>query len=286
MKNTIKHASRIFNVFLSKFELKLDKINKDFIVFPIEKNQRDILFDDLSIFYEYWLINQKIYPAKFDFDIREQVEEFYLNWVETPFNSQFGGSRFNNLLWLNLLARTISPDIIVDSGTYQGASAWALKTGAPSARVMSFDISLDNLILRTKDVEYYEHDWTDIPDLNNAKFLTLCYFDDHLNQAKRLIEAADRGCELLVFDDDFPLSAYYHMAPDASVLPKIEFLLDERIDNIEFLYWGNKNLKLSWKVDHDIIRRARERIDATERLPSSSLITGIHQTPYRILRTK
>lgn len=286
MKNVIKRASRIINIFLSKFDLKLDKINRDLDVFPLNNHQKDIIVEDLSKFYENWITTQKIYTAKFDFDLKEKVENFYNNWRETPFNSQFGGSRFNNLLWLHLLARTISPDIIIDSGTYQGASAWALKTGAPNARVMSFDISFDNLIFRTEGVEYFEHDWTEIPDLNNAGLSTLCYFDDHLNQAKRLIEAAERGCELLVFDDDFPLSAYYHMAPDASVLPKIEFLLDKRIDGIEVLYWGNEKKRFSWKVDHELISRARERVSVTERLPSSSLITGIHQTPYRILRTK
>jgi hypothetical protein len=286
MKNVIKSSARVINLLLSNFDLKLDKISRDLDVFPLNNHQRDIIIDDLSTFYKNWITSQTIYPAKVDFDYREKVDNFYSNWKKTPFNSQFGGSRFNNLLWLHLLSGTISPDIIIDSGTYQGASAWALQTGAPNARVMSFDISFNNLIYRTKGVEYYEHDWTEIPELNNARLSKLCYFDDHLNQAKRLIEAADRGCELLVFDDDFPLSAYYHMAPDASVLPKIEFLLDERIDSIEFLHWGNEKKSLSWKVDHELISRARERVAVTERLPSSSLITGIHQTPYRIVRTK
>src|SRR5262249_19709664 len=142
-----------------------------------------------------------------------------------------GGSRFNNLLWLHLIAQSMQPDVIVDSGTFRGASAWALSFGGLRAQVFSFDIDLKHLALRVPGVNYIEVDRAHnlIGPLRGAK--ALAYFDHHVDQVRRLIEARDRSYQVAIFDDDFPVTSYFGMAPSPGVLPKVEFALDDELSD-------------------------------------------------------
>ena len=115
---------------------------------------------------------------------------------------------------------------------------------------------------------------------------TLAYFDDHVDQVRRLIEAADRGCQIAIFDDDYPITSFYAMAPNASVLPKIEFALDPTLQDGTTLEWISRGTRQTFRVDRTYLDRALSHLRVTERLPNTSLITGIHQTPYRIVSIK
>jgi hypothetical protein len=215
------------------------------------------------------------------FDIHGAISSFYKGYIDSPFRERFGGSRFNNLVWLFLIAKAYQPTVIVDSGTYQGASAWALRHGAPKAALYSFDIDLSGVLLRV-EAHYIEADWTThhfSADLSRG----LCYFDDHIDQAKRLLEAAAAGFPLAIFDDDFPVTSFAEMAYDGA-LPKIEFVLDDELRNETELSWVSNGVRKVWTVDRAYLDRARAVIAQTERLPNTSLITGIHQTPYRVVR--
>jgi len=52
------------------------------------------------------------------------------------------------------------------------------------------------------------------------------------------------------------------------------------------LTWATKQGELNWPVDHAKLTAMRDCIAATERLPNTSLITGIHQTPYRLVKVR
>jgi hypothetical protein len=134
------------------------------------------------------------------------------------------------------------------------------------------------------NVEYGQDDWTSRVLTRSVTKNGLCYFDDHVDQAKRLIEAHARGFRYAIFDDDFPVTAFAHMAPRPRVLPKVEFVLDDSLLDGDLLKWTLDGTRQEWRVDRKYLDRARQTIEATERLPNSSLITGIHQTPYRVVR--
>jgi hypothetical protein len=231
-----------------------------------------------------WIKRQNIIANPRDFDIRTHVAAFYEAYLQAPFRDQHGGSRYNNALWLSLLARAIDPAIIVDSGTYTGASAWALSHGAPQSKIFSFDIDLSHLRRRRPNCIYRERDWSvenwDYDDTKNG----LCYFDDHVDQARRLIEAHARGFRYAIFDDDYQIGSFAPMAHDSRALPKIEFILNDSLLDGETVTWIAGRSSHRWKVDRSYLDRARETIYCTERLPNTSLITGIHQTPYRLVR--
>jgi len=212
------------------------------------------------------------------------IRMFYETYLESGIRRNPGGSRFNNLLWLHLLARSLRPSTIIDSGTFTGASAWALSSGAPSAAVLSFDLDMSRLVHRRPGVQYLMHDWSTTDWGQHDLPLALCYFDDHVDQAQRLLQAHALGVRYLIFDDDFPCTSFPAMAHGGSALPKVSFALDKSLKDVDELSWRRGNQTWRWKVDHVTLDRVRRLIEAHDRLPDTSMVTGIHQTPYRLIR--
>ena len=90
----------------------------------------------------------------------------------------------------------------------------------------------------------------------------------------------------MVFDDDFPVTSFALMAHDGFALPKIEFVLDEKLSDASELSWVSRGREIRWPIDHARLADLRSVVAATARLPNTSLITGIHQTPYRLVRSR
>jgi hypothetical protein len=281
--NATKWALRTLNSVLGKTGFAISRVNYDFASHLESQQHLSMMFSALADAFEQWKLEQKTIEVCCHFDSLREVEEFYSDYLKMPFRDPSGGSRFNNLLWLNLISKMLQPSVIVDSGTYTGASAWALHRGAPSAKLFSFDIDLSNLLWRSPRAKYLQHDWTGYDfhaeDLSRA----LCYFDDHLDQVRRLMEARERNFPYAIFDDDFPVSAFPKMASTAAPLPKIEFALNESLKDGEEIVWTYNGVRRSWRVSRKYLDEARAAISATDRLPNTSCITGIHQTPYRVV---
>jgi hypothetical protein len=271
------------NRLLKKAGVVLSREHSDFEDQLISTKHLDLMFAALADELDEWLQSQTIFAVVEKFDVFGEVAKFYSAYLGAPYRDQSAGSRFNNLLWLALIAKALQPTLIVDSGTYSGASAWALAFGAPTVPVLSFDINMSQLRHRAKNVEYVEEDWAQYDLAGFDLGRGFCYFDDHVDQAKRLMEAASRGFPIAVFDDDLSIGAFPQMARDTSVLPKIEFILDEGLQDGEELRWLSRGVSKSWIVDKAYLDMARSLIKQADRLPNTSLTTGIHQTPYRIV---
>ena len=278
-------AFRALNRALARAGLQLGRRELDFQDIFLDQHTKAQLIAALAGSYREWLAGQSVFQPGADYDIDEAVTGFFDAWITSPFRERGGGSRFNNLLWLSLIARSHAPNLIVDSGTFQGASAWALHIGSPDTPLYSFDIDHSSLKLRCEgQVAYVEQDWmaSELPQASKV----LAYFDDHLDQVMRLRQAIERRVGLVIFDDDFPLSSYYAMAPGPHVLPKFSFVLDESlVDGME-LHWRAGGRAHSWIVDRAYLDSVKPAIAATCRLPNTSLITSIHQTPYRLVALK
>ena len=243
------------------------------------------MLDELADAFDAWCKATRIWPLELQPDTRAVVGRFYDAYLGSPFRDQTGGSRFNNLLWLHLLARASQPSVVIDSGTYRGASAWAFASAVPGCPVLSFDLDLGPLLLRTPGVTYLEHDWTTNSFKGHDLSRAVAYFDDHVDQGMRLMQAVERGIERIVFDDDFPITSFAAMAHDGAALPKIEFLLDASLADVNELTWISGGRERRWPLDHALMAHLRSKIASTERLPNTSLVTGVHQTPYRLVRT-
>jgi hypothetical protein len=276
-------AFRTTNSLLGGIGMRLDRVERDFDSRPLDAVTRHRLFAALAAEYERWAVAQQLFDISGPFNTLVEIETFFERWIKTPFRRQSGGSRFNNLLWLFFIAKAYGPEVVIDSGTYEGASAWALREGAPEAKILSFDLDLSQLKQRCDGVIYNEADWTaHVPDWTPSNRV-LAYFDDHVDQARRLIEATDRGCTLLIFDDDYPVTSFFQMAPTPEVLPKVEFVLDEAMEDGQVLEWTYRGTTQRWTVDGAYLSQARRRIRSAERLPFTGLTTGVMQTPYRLV---
>lgn len=281
MASARRSVFRGVNRVLATFGLALTRLEQDFASRPTDPLTLDLLFSALAISYDDWVRQQNLFDAE-PTQTRAIIEDFYISWLKSPFRGKTGGSRFNNLLWLHLVAHSYKPGIVIDSGTFEGASAWAFATALPPGTVHSYDINLSKLKLRMSSVRYIEADWmSEEVAITNAR--ALCYFDDHVDQVRRLLEAARRGGSLLIFDDDFPVTSFYQMAPSTTVLPKIEFVLDSGLRDGQELAWTYQGKSLRFQIDMDRLDEARAHIDRTARMPFTGLITGIHQTPYRLV---
>jgi hypothetical protein len=279
LKRTVFRAC---NAILRKFNLELQVVSEDFHARLDQPSQINRIFSDFEKIAAPWLRQQTLFPLACEFDLTSALRPFYQQFLDSPFRGQGGGSRFNNLAWLYLIAKAMKPRFVIDSGTFRGASAWAFSLAG--VKVYSFDIDLSRLAYRTNSVVYTESDWTafdwDGFDFSNS----LIYFDDHLDQVRRLIEASQRGIPLAIFDDDFPLTSFAPMALQGIALPKIEFVLDDDLRNAQDISWLVGSHRYVFPLDHSYLARARSLIAATERLPDTSMVTGIQQTPYRLVR--
>lgn len=282
LKRMLKQIYRSINGVLNTLGFRLERTSNDLSARLTEDDSQELARRLATTFRE-WMSVQTVFPKLRAFDVESETIRFYEAYLASPFRERSGGSRLNNALFLFLVAQAIAPDVIIDSGTYKGASAWALALACPDAKIYSFDIDLSHLLERQSSVNYVQSDWATHDfsgvDLSRA----LCYFDDHVDQVKRLLEASERGVPFAVFDDDFPITSFAEMAHGGLSLPKIEFLLDPYVQKKDVIRWIDRERTFSWTVNREYLARGRAVIIATDRLPNTSLITGIHQTPYRLV---
>jgi hypothetical protein len=272
------------NNLLKGVGLRLSVITEDFDARLDQPAQLGRIFSAFGKIADEWLRRQEIFPVKDHFETAEIIGEFYEEFLKQPFREPGGGSRFNNLAWLYTIARAMQPSFVIDSGTFRGASAWALSKAG--IRVYSFDIDLSQLAHRSPAVLYTQSDWTAFDWKDKDLSQALIYFDDHLDQVRRLFEASQHGVPVAIFDDDFPVTSFAPMAHGGQALPKIEFVLDDELRQYREITWLNRGQRYVFPLDHAYLEQARLIIGNTERLPETSQITGIQQTPYRLVRLK
>jgi hypothetical protein len=234
--------------------------------------------DRVTLFLE----RESIFPKVVEVDVESEVRRFYQAYLGSHYRITQGGSHFANLFWLYILRRTLGAKLVIDSGTFTGASAWSLSFGEAAPQVYSFDIGLALLSRREPNVTYHEMDWTasQLPLVDRET--SLCYFDDHIDQIRRVIEAAERGFKYLIFDDDVAVTAIPGRAKDAYTLPKISFLEEDLTDG-EDIIWRHRGRERRFRVDRSHLERGRQLIDRMQWVPDMNDITGIHQPRLRLV---
>ncbi|MFO1248265.1 MAG: hypothetical protein U1E93_08610 [Alphaproteobacteria bacterium] len=276
-------ARKSANLLLGPLGLELTRPARDLEDFLEPGKFRDRIFRQAAQSADGWLKTQNFAPQHRSFDVEQEVRAFFDDYCASPFRDPFGGSRIGNLLWLNLLAKAFAPAVMVDSGTYKGASAWALSRGNPGARLMSFDIDMSHLLLRVPGVEYIQADWTQHA-IESADIF--CYFDDHVDQCRRVREAAARGVSLAVFDDDYDVTQFPPMAHGGFSLPKLSFCFDDGLADGDVIAWREGGKRHAWPVPKAELDAVRALVTRYERLPDISVPFGVDQMPYSIAALK
>jgi hypothetical protein len=211
------------------------------------------------------------------------VDDFFAAYAERPVQDNEGGTKFADSFWLYALGRLIAPEMIVESGVHRGHSSWLLRLGSPRAAMHCFDVSFRSVVWRDADAAYHEDDWM-TADLD-AQGHALCYFDDHISHAQRVIEAHARGFRTLLFDDDF--AAHHLHATGHPPLPTLAMIFDDALEDGEEITWHRHGKPKSWTVDLGVHRAARDLIADYAKTPDlGPLLRMRPQSGIAVVRLK
>ncbi len=219
----------------------------------------------------------------------DEIERFLEVYARRPLVSNRHGSGFNDSLWLWLVARWLRPEMIVESGTFMGHSAWLFRQACPQARIETHDVELPAAgRLRAAGVRYRLEDWSTLDRPAGAPAKALCFFDDHISHALRLHQAHERGFQLALFDDNFP--AWQLHATGAPPIPSLAMLFSEEslTNGIE---WHRNGKLYGYDAANDLAREraeARRLVKARYSFPDLAQVTrlppGSNLTLVRLAR--
>jgi hypothetical protein len=212
-------------------------------------------------------------------EIEQTVAEFRKVFLCSPFTRNFYGANFPSGLNLFCIARHLMPTTIVESGVYKGQSSYFLASACPRAAVFAFDPSLAEVTYRTPGVVFYASDWMSTEIKYQPGTRDLCFFDDHQNQALRIIQAHERGFRHILFDDSWPIEVAFGCG--GPPLPSVDMIVDNRLGLGEVVEWVEGEMK--WTYVHnremsDLCAHARALIRAAYEVPSLYRETGIAPT--------
>jgi hypothetical protein len=196
---------------------------------------------------------------------------------------QAGSTGLGGLLIVYLLARKLQPAIIVESGTFVGASLHALRQGWPGADLWSFDVSFKPLRYRENTIRYCEHDWTLETEPRAKSDHDFVFFDDHIDNAKRIVEAHERGFRYLLFDDAptvGQIAAYRFPG-----VPTVPMIIDPQLPRIS-ISWVHQDTWLRYDHDPERCRQARELVDLAVPVPNLRPSCGLHAGDKWLVRLK
>jgi hypothetical protein len=137
-----------------------------------------------------------------DEDVRALVEHFWHLIPQAPVRQRRGGSGFNGALQLYVAMRVLQPRFVIESGVFRGLTTWIIRQACPEAAIFCHDPDLSGLQYRDARARYSREDWSSADWSMLDPATTVAFFDDHVSQARRVVEARARGLTRLLFDDD------------------------------------------------------------------------------------
>ncbi len=281
-----RFAYKAVNRALLKAGLSLTVNRHDMDSYFRSERQRRMLIDDTASAMDQFLREQSVFPVSGSDRIGALVDEFFGLYRRRSQQYIAGGSGFNSLLWLFVLARLLQPRLIVESGVFTGSSTWALRQGAPDARIESFDLDLGMVAYRDGNAFLHEHDWSEFRFDRVDPETTLCFFDDHVDQVRRVIEAGNWGMRYLIFDDNTPLRQL-HQANSPEFAPMFDFMFDATLQPEEVVAWTIRGRELEWKCDADYLQKGRAWVDDHCKVADLSQVnTMMPTTPLTLVRIK
>lgn len=213
-------------------------------------------------------------------DMEGLVRSFYDEIRSCPVRQKHGGNGFNGALELFVVARVLQPDVIIESGVFRGLTTWVLRKACPEARIFCFDAVFSNLQHRDPSAIYYEADWSGFDfggiDLSPA----LAFFDDHIDQARRIIEAEKRGLRHLVFDDN--TAAHRIHSHGGPAYPTVDMVLDDI--PTEPVRWLRNGREFVYEADPSVVEAVRARVETVRHIDDLHGVTGY--SPARLTYVK
>ncbi len=137
-------------------------------------------------------------------DIVAAIPEFENLYNARPIKDNEGGMKAPHMFATWYMARKLSPELVVESGIWKGQSTWLLEQACPDARLISIDLNLSNREYISKDVTYFDKDFSELDWTDSPTEATLLFFDDHQNAYRRLQQCRWFGFRHMIFEDNYP----------------------------------------------------------------------------------
>lgn len=214
-------------------------------------------------------------------DVLHAVSEYQKLFYKCPINENSGGINFTSGLNIFVIPFLLKPDIIVESGVFQGKSSYFLKMGTPQSNMYCFDINFKNLKYRDGKIKYFEKNWMELNLCCQKNQIGFCFFDDHVNQALRLTQAHQRGFKSMIFDDSWPL-----LIPGCGwpPVPSIDSLLNGEFESEEEFKWIEGDKIWICKFNDEVKKlchQAKKQIKNAIDLPDFYRQTGIGPVSFQ-----
>jgi hypothetical protein len=212
-------------------------------------------------------------------EIARQVGQFREVYLQSPITRNSGGANFPSGVNLYLMAHCLAPELIVESGVWRGQSSLFLAAACPQAQIHAFDPSLREVLHRSPSVTYHEHDWMGLEIICKPGSRGLCFFDDHQNQAVRILQAQARGFKYVVVDDSWPIEAITGCGWPP--MPTVDMIMADSLAPDETVNWvemGKQWTYVHTKELQDLCAQARRAIRAAYEVPSLYRECGIAPT--------
>ena len=200
------------------------------------------------------------------------IAAFAAELPRCPVHQDTGGGGFSAAMLLWATGRMLKPELVVESGVFRGFTTWVLRQASPQARQYAFDISFAERQRVETGVEYHEHDWMSVPLQAPSGTSALIYFDDHVDQWRRIREAAARGFRYLVFDDSLPSTALHNDGWAAA--PTVDMLFETDIADGEEIRWRTECGPFSYRYDAAQASATRALVRRHVRLPDLRFVFG------------
>lgn len=130
------------------------------------------------------------------------VRHFWELIPSAPVRQRRGGSGFNGALQLYVAMRALQPRVVIESGVFRGLTTWIIRQACPEAEIHCHDPDLSGLQYRDARARYSRDDWSTANWSGIDPAATVAFFDDHVAQGSRVVQARERRIARLLFDDD------------------------------------------------------------------------------------
>ena len=139
--------------------------------------------------------------------------DFLKIYDQRPIRVNAQGMRSHGNFFLWYLLKEIHPALVIESGVFRGQSTWMIEQAAPDAQIISIDPNPQWREYTSAHANYLTDDFATL-SCPQADGPIVCFFDDHINDFERIIQAYEKGIKYLIFDDNYSASTedeIYHL---------------------------------------------------------------------------
>ncbi len=208
----------------------------------------------------------------------------------------FGGIPKRDFVTLWCLFKYLQPSKYTESGVFIGSSLFSCIEASPKTKILGIDPNLrpfkipkteiGNVILTDK------YDFEESASMIGNQGTSLAYFDCHINSAIRIIQAALKGYDYVIFDDSlglegttakkypaFPTIPFIVHSEDLKINDYIKWSYSSRIQNNTFKelvksIFGNMTFSAYQEISGvfsesliELCKEAKEKIEKYAKLP-------------------